>query len=132
LEKRVINIPDYYCCILEYAEDFSRGKLEVVKFPVLKIEEDFECENMSFELKGIVYFQHLHYTAHVKGIYHPKLFPNKNFGWFYHDGIKDGIFEGKTVKGLLFENTPEYEIDIRNSQLKPYILIYKVYKSPEV
>ena len=68
----------------------------------------------------------MHYTIHILGAQHPTLMPNEMIKWFYHDGIKDSILNGKYVKGLLFENTPNFEIDLRTSSLKPYILIYQV------
>ena len=68
----------------------------------------------------------MHYTIHIRGMYHPKLMPNYSSKWFYHDGMKDGSIKEKFVQGLLFENEPRLEVDLLNNQLKPYILIYRV------
>ena len=77
-------------------------------------------------LCGIIYFQGLHYTAHVKGISHPKLLPKREDGWFYHDGVKPCLNGTQFSKGFLFESTPKFQIDLSSDELKPYILVYRI------
>jgi len=36
------------------------------------------------------------------------------------------LFIGKLTKGLLFENAPNFIIDLKKDELKFYILIYKI------
>lgn len=129
LQKFIITSPDYYCCILEYAEDISNGFLSPESIPSLKIDECIDFNNFTFKLAAIIYFQALHYTTHVKKINHPKFLPNSSSEWFYHDGVKYSMHLGKLTQGLLFQNTPSLNINVNNNLLKPYILIYKIVPS---
>jgi len=129
VKKEIIDIPNYYCCVLEYAEDIQLDYTKINPLSEISIEEQFEFENITFSLAGIIYFQGMHYTCHVKGISHPKFLPLRNTHWFYHDGIKSSSNYNKYFKGLLFENEPKFQYNILRDELKPYILIYRVKKN---
>ncbi len=74
-------------------------------------------------LIAIIYFQGMHYTCHVNGICHKKLIP-KTKKWFYHDGKREDP-ENK-MKGLLVLEEPILQIDMEKTNLRLYVLIYKV------
>ena len=126
VEKSIEGAPKYGCFTLDYNEDLARGFIKPEDLPNITIEEQFEEKNMVFSLVGIIYFQGMHYTSHVKGIQHPKLFPLFSPKWYYHDGFKDSSYLGKLTKGLLFENVPNFIINLMKDELKPYILIYRI------
>lgn len=126
VKKTITTISNYYCCVLEYAEDSSNGFIQAEKLPNIIIDDLIEVNNFHFELAGIIYFKSLHYTCHVRGVQHPKFLPIKSARWFYHDGMKESINLGKFAKGLLFENDPNLNVDIVNDPLKPYVLIYRI------
>jgi len=105
-----------------------RGTLKLEDLPHLMIELEFDIDNLKLELVGIVYFQDMHYTVHVRGAFHPNLLSPRNDGWFYHDGMKDGVDQNKFVQGLLFENDPVLNMKESNSKLRPYVLIYKIHQ----
>jgi len=128
VEKKFAYIPNYYCCVLDYAEELMRGTLKLEDLPHLMIELEFDIDNLKLELVGIVYFQDMHYTVHVRGAFHPNLLSPRNDGWFYHDGMKDGVDQNKFVQGLLFENDPVLNMKESNSKLRPYVLIYKIHQ----
>lgn len=125
-EKSVDFCPSYYSCVLDYGEDLAQGIIDSDSIPNIFIDEEFKFKNLSFSLVSIVYFQGMHYTTHVKGIWHPKFQPDRCPKWYYHDGIKDSMHLGKITKGLLFENDPVLNINLKKDAVKPYILIYKV------
>ena len=126
IQKTIKKIPNYYCCNLDYAENLQKGLIEKSLLPKIIIEEYFAFEDMTFELSSIIYFQALHYTLHVKGVSHPIFFPNRDYRWFYHDGVRDSMQSGSWGKGFLFENHPNFQIDLSGQDLKPYILVYKI------
>jgi len=127
VEKSVSKIPNYYCCTLEYAEDIQKGSLNIDLISEITLEESFKFDNILFNLAAIIYFQKMHYTAHVKGIRHPKFLPKREIKWFYHDGYKTSCDKGTFIKGLLFESQPKFNVNLCIDELKPYILIYKVF-----
>jgi len=125
--KKINNAARYYCCCFDYAEDLQKGSLEKQVLNKIIIEENFDYENYTFDLVSIIYFQQMHYTTHIKGVYHPKFYPIRDPRWFYHDGMKIGENNGSLTKGILFENSPNWEFDLSSDdELKPYILIYRV------
>ena len=128
MKKSIDLIPNYYCCTLYYAEDLCYNQLILTTLPNIIIEESISFDNFILTLVGIIYFFDLHYTVHVRGIHHPKLFESHKDKWFYHDGLREGTLSGKFTRGLLFENNPKLEVDVTTEKLKPYILIYKVFK----
>jgi len=126
IEKIITKIPNYYCCVLEYAEELQKGDLSIEALAQITIDDSFDFNNINFSLAGMINFQDLHYTAYVKGISHPKLLPKRVEKWFYHDGIKTTWSKETISKGLLFESFPILKVDLRTEKLKPYILIYRV------
>jgi hypothetical protein len=113
------KIPSFIHILMEYPEDIDQKLVKMCDIPVLKIEENFLMQNdYKFQLSGIIYFQHLHYTIHVKGISHPTLIPLSPDNWYYHDG--------KENNGNIVQKKPNFQIDLRRDTLRPYILVYKV------
>jgi len=70
VRKDISSFTEYYCCTMDYAEGLQRKKKNDIQLSSLefKIEEDFEFVGASFELLGIVYFQEMYSTVHVKGL----------------------------------------------------------------
>ena len=68
-EKIITSASNYYCCVLDYAEELMRGTLKIEDFPNLVIDSNFVIDNLSLELEAIVYFQEMHYTVHVRGAF---------------------------------------------------------------
>jgi len=124
--KKINQASKYYSCCFDYAEDLQNRKIEGETFFKISIDENFVYKDCIFELASIVYFQGMHYTTHIKGVYHPKFRPQRDERWFYHDGMKLGTNNGSYTKGLLFESQPSLEFDLMKDELKPYILIYRV------
>jgi len=72
----------------------------------------------------------MHYTTHIKGVWHPEFMKQREEKWFYHDRIRASMYNEKIRKGIQFENTsnPKLSLSILNDELKPYILIYCIEK----
>ena len=132
MRKTILFYPNYYCCLLDYSEDLQRGYIQNQEIPSIKIEESLEVNDYQFSLAAIIYFKELHYTTHIKGIYHPKFMPIENPRWFFHDGAKVSTYSGKIITGLLFENVPNLNVDVVNDRLLPHILIYRVVQKDEL
>ena len=131
--KILKEIPQYYCCNLEYTEDLQTGLLQKGSLSDIMIDEYIEYGDIKFDLAAIIYFQELHYTIHLKGIYHPNLLTTiRNEKWFYHDGLKASLHHGSWQKGLLFESNPKLQVEISKDYLKPYILVYRITLNNEI
>jgi hypothetical protein len=93
---------------------------------IVKIDSGFSLFENRFKLVAVIYFQDMHYTCHVNGIYQKKLIPKIN-KWFYYDGkLTDSIAK---IPGMLTPGDPSLHINMTTTRLRPYILIYRVVDS---
>jgi len=126
INKSINKIPNYYCCALEYVEDLQVGKITTDSMPIISIDEEFTFQNIKFMLYGTIYFQGLHYTAHVKGISHPKLLFKREDDWFYHDWMKPCLNGTQFSKDLLFESTLKFQTNLSSDEMKLSLLVYRI------
>jgi len=125
VEKKPVQIPQYLMVVLEYPEDIDKKIISTSELFVIKIEEVFTLLDKIFRLMAIIYFQGMHYTCHVNGVYQNKLIPQTN-NWFYHDGKQANYIKREKTIGALVSEDPSLRINLESAKLRPYILIYKV------
>jgi hypothetical protein len=106
VHKTITKVPNYYCCVLEYAEDLSRGFVKADKLPPITIEDNFITGSLKMTLVAIVYFQGLHYTVHTYGCQHPKLMPIREENGSITMGLDKAIIKGVSQKEFFLRVAP--------------------------
>jgi len=120
INRKVSHYPTFLIALLEFCDDYntldSRKSFE--DFPSIILNSELKLnKSQDYILSASCYFQAKHYSTHVNQVSLKVIGLNAK-KWHFHDGLLND--------GRLIEGEPEKEFDIKNDELIPYILVYKL------
>jgi len=98
--------PKYTMFLLESREDLDKKFISILSILWIKIEEAFIVNDKAFQLKAIIYFQNMHYTCHVNGIYHKSLSQEQMHGFI----MTENKLISKISLGVWLRRIPYYNL----------------------